>query len=247
MVNAQSTVGAPWEEFGTGITSTAIAGWEDSVSLVTDTWEDVSNPSTSAVQRVKIWGLTPELSSPDFNWWHEYTFDIVPDDNSSSAYPTFIFHPQPSADTSDPQQDKTYMGFWTGTEGKVVALFRKDKNTDEGSAFTASWMTDRLCPGSNDGGYKMFQNIGFQNSYSDPTSDGLTTLKYLMDFDDPHIRSYSGSLITIAAQARDVKALTTSLGRHIHLYGEDTSQSQSKVLLGEFFIHFRERYRRGGR
>ena len=138
------------------------------------------------------------------------------------------------------------MGYWDGTQGRVCAIFRKDRNTDEGAAFTAELITGRIVPGNQDGSYKLFHGVGFQNSYSDPTSDSLGVLKYLIDFDDPQLRNYSASLITIS-DTTDMKKFTTMLGRHVHLYLSDTSQSQSKILLGEFFIHYRERMRKEGR
>lgn len=242
MVNAQSTAGAPWRDSSTG----AIATWRNTVSLVTDTWQDSSGASSTASMRIKIWGWSPELSTPERKSWHEYTFPTIADNNVAGAYPTFLFHPQPSNDTLDPQQDKTYLGYWDGSEGKVRSCFRRDKNQDDSTNITSEWITCRLQPGDQSGGYKLFEKIGFTNSYSDPTSDSNTTLKYLIDFDDPQIRSYSGSLITITG-SRDLKNLTTTLGRHIHLYGIDTSQSQSKILLSEFFLHYREKSIRGGR
>lgn len=240
LVTCNSTAGAAWEEVGTGSTTSATSGWQ-TVSLVDDTWEDVSNPSASASTRVKIWGWSPELDI-----WTEYTFPVITDDNGSAAYPVCLYHPQPSSATADPQQDKTYLGYWDGTQGKIRSCFRRDTNTDSGSAITAEWLTGRIAPGDGDGGYKYFHNLGFDNSYSDPTSDGLCTLKYLLDFDDPHLRSYAASLITFIGST-DLKVFPTAVGRHIHLYGTDTSLSQSKVLLSEFFVHYRERFTRDGR
>lgn len=246
MVQAQSQAGSPWEEVGTGSTATAVAGWEIPTVLTIDTWEDVANPSAVAVQRVKFWGWSPELSEGIDNMWMEYTFADLADSNSSGAFPVYIFHPKPSSDTADPQQDKTYLGYFDGTEGKVKTLFRRDKNQDDSTTIVSELITGRIVPGADTGGFKLFQGIGFANSYSDPTSDSLATLKYLIDFDDPHLRSYTGSLVTIS-EAEDLKKFPTMLGRHIHLYLTDSSQSQTKILLGEFFIHWRERMRREGR
>jgi len=246
MVSAEATVGAPWEEVGTGNTSSAIAGWEDSVALTTDTWEDPARPNISATLRVKVWGWSPELSDQGGDLWMEYTFPTITDDNVNGAYPLFVFHPQPSSDTMDPQQDKTYMGYWSGSEGKIRSCFRRDKNQDDSTDITSELITERLAPGIPGGGFKFFDAIGFQGSYSDPTSSGTATLKYLKDFDDPHLRSYAGSLVTISGSS-DIKKFTQNLGRHIHLYLTDTSQSQSKILLSQFFIHYRERMARGGR
>lgn len=246
MISAQSTAGAPWEEVGTGSTATAVAGWEDSGTLTTELWEDVHNANSSAAQKVRIWGWSQELSNEGKDVWSEYTFPSIANDNTTPAYPTFLFHPMPSSDTLDPQQDKTYLGYWNGTEGKIRRCFDRSLSTDDGSAFVSELITGRLAPGLQNGGYKLFRGIGFQNSYSDPTADTLATLKYLIDFDDPHLRSYTGSLITISG-ATDIKKLPTMLGRHIHLYLTDSSSSQSKVLLSQFYIHYHERMRREGR
>lgn len=246
MLNAQSAAGAPWEEFGTGITSQAIAGWEDSVSLLADFWEDVANPSATDSMRVKFWGWSPELSDGQQHLWMEYTFPTITDSNVAGAYPLFVFHPQPSSDTADPQQDKTYLGLFDGTEGKIRTLFRRDRSLDDATVITSELITGRIAPGEKNGGYKLFQGIGFQNSYSDPTSDSLCTLKYLKDFDDPQLRSFSGSLITISGST-DIKKFPQMLAKHIHLYLTDTSQSQTKILLTEFFINYRERFRRESR
>jgi hypothetical protein len=240
---AQSTAGAPWEEVGTGSTATAVAGWQTTPGLVTDPWEDVSNPNTAASLRVKIWGWSPEMSSGDENAWHEYTFAAFADDNVTGAYPIFVYHPQPSADTGDPQQDKTLIGYWNGTQGLVLSAFRKDKNLDDSVGFNAEWITRRLSPGDDTGGYKLFQGIGFESSYSDPTADTSTTLKYLRDFEDPHLRSYASSLITIS-DTTEVKRLSQMKAKFIHLYGIDTAQSQTKILLSKFHIHYRERFQR---
>lgn len=247
MLGAQSTAGAPWEEVGTGKTDSATAGWQTTPGLVDDVWEDLANVNSSALLKVRIWGWSPELSSDTQNLWHEYTFPSIPNDGSDGALPLFVYHPSPSSDTGDPQQDKTFMGIWTGTQGKVLSLFRKDTNTDDGATITSEIMTGRLVPGQEDGGYKLFHALGFQNNYSDPTSDSNATLKYLLDFDDPQIRSYASSLVTITDTAVDFKKFPSMSGKHMHLYITDTSQSQSKILLGEFFIHFRERFRKDSR
>lgn len=246
-IAAQSTAGSPWEEFGTGNTSSAVAGWQTTPGLIDDIWEDPANPNTSNSMKIHVWGWSAELSDAQHNLWMEYTFPSIADGNTSNAVPAFLFHPTPSSDTGDPQQDKTYMGIWTGTQGKIIACFRRDTNTDDGATITSELLTGRIVPGNQDGGYKFFHALGFQNAYSDPTSDSLATLKYLIDFDDPQIRSYVGSLITIPSQTADFKKLPTMQGKHIHLYISDTSQSQSKVLLGEFFVHFRERFRKESR
>lgn len=240
---AQSTAGSPWEELGTGDTSTAAAGWETTPGAVTDTWEELSGAPTSDTLRVKIWGYSPELSSKSENQWHEFTFAAFADDNLLNKKPLFLFHPQPSADLGDPQQDRTFIGYWDGTEGKVLAAFRKDLNRDDGNLFTAEWLTNRISPGQDNGGFCLFQKIGFDSTYSDPTADTFTTLKYLKDFESPHLRTYAPQLITIT-DTTELKKFPRMQAKYIHLYGIDTSESQAKPLLSKFFIHFRERFRR---
>lgn len=245
MLNAQSATTALWEEVGSGSVAAAVAGWQIPAST-DDTWEDATAETFSAQNKIKLWGWSPELSGKGVHAWMEYTFPTITDGNSSGAYPVFVMHPQPSADSLGPQQDRTFLGFYDGTQGKIRTCFRNDKTQDDATAITSEWITGRLVPGLQTGGFKLFHALGFQNSYSDPTADGGTTLKYLIDFDDPQLRSFSGSLITIT-ETDDLKNFPTMLGRHIHLYGIDTSSSLTKILLGEFFIHFRERMRREGR
>lgn len=249
-IGAQSTAGAPWEEVGTGSTADAVAGWEDTSTLVTETWEDPSNPSPGASMKVRFFGYSPELSNPGSgeHRWMEYEFPNVLNDNITGSYPVYLMHPRPGSDTSDPQQDKTYASIWRGTYGEIRSLFRRDVATDDGAAITAEILTGRIKPGIPGAGYKLFHGIGFDNTYLDPTFDGNATLKYLVDFDDAQIRNYAPQLITIAAQSsRDIKKLTTTLARHIHLHVTDTSQSPNKILLANFHVHFRERLRRQGR
>lgn len=245
-VMAQSTANAPWEEVGTGDTSFAKAGWENVSTSAEDFWEDVNNPNTSDNMRVKIWGWSAELSGGGENIWSEYTLPGIEDDNTSGAYPIFMIHPEPSSDTSDPQQDKTFFGIWNGTQGEIRSAFRRDSNLDDSGTITATLLTSRLAPGMENEGFKFFQRLGFMNAYSDPTSDGEATIQYLIDFDDPHLRDYSGSLIDIT-DTGDGKKFPQMQARHVHMLITDTSESQSKILLSEFFIHFRERFRKYGR
>lgn len=247
-VSALSNANALWEEVGTGSTADAVAGWQTSPGGVTDVWENAGSVVTTTQTRVKIWGWSPELSSPEQgNRWMEYTFPTSLDQNSDGAYITSLVHPSPSSDSNDPQQDKTYIGYYNGTVGKILSAFRRDTNTDNSSAITAELITNRICPGNLDGGYKLFHHLGFHNTYSDPTSDGSGVLSYLIDYDDPHLRSYSSNLTAFNTAALDRKKFPTMRARHIHLYLTDTSQSQSKILLSEFFIDYRERMRKEGR
>ncbi len=245
MIAVNSTANAPWEEVGTGSTATAVAGWETTL-LVTDVWEDVDNPNTSASLKIKFWGWSPELSSEGENQFMEYTFPGLLSDNVAVAFPIFLFHPESGADLGNPQQDRTYIGFWDGTQGKVLGAFRRDKTTDDGAVITSEVMTANLAPGNEEGGYKLFHSVGFDGTYNDPSSDSLATIKYLIDFDDPQARNYTSSLITLSGSV-DFKKCTTMLGKSIHLYVTDTSASLSKILLSEFFIKYRERLRKESR
>lgn len=244
MVSAQSTAGAPWVQPD----NITFEEWETVPGAVTDIWEDVNNPNTSDITRVKIWGYTPELSSGSDHIFSEYSFPGIEDKNTLFSYPTIIFTPKPFGGDANPQQDKTLIGISTPTTGGLRSIFQKDKNRDDNIIITAKCLTGRLEMGDNSNeGYKYLHGIGFKNSYSDPTSDGLCTLKYLIDFDDAHIRNYTGSLVAITDNSQDIKKFPTALCRHIHLYIEDTSESQDKILLSQFFITFREKFRHQGR
>lgn len=199
--------------------------------------------------RVKLWGWSPELSDnkTNRNVWHEYTFPGILDNNTDAAIPTHLFHPQVSSDEYKAQQDHTFIGYYTGSEGKIRTAFRRDKSVDDTStAITAECITGRIVPGEDNGGYKLFSYLGFSTSYSDPTADGFGTLKYLLDFEDPQARDYQAELISFNDQT-DLKIFPTGLAKHVHLYLTDRSPSQTKILLSEFFIHYRERFRREGR
>jgi hypothetical protein len=251
-ISAISTADAQWQEIGTGSTATAVAGWETTPGGVTDTWEDVSSVTASAQTRVMVWGWSPELSSPQANLWMEYEFPVAADENATGAFISCMVHPSPSSDLNDPQQDKTYMGYYSGTSGAVLATFGKSRNLDTNGAdiaITSELITGRIVPGLQDGGYKMFQELGFTGTYSDPTSDSLGVLTYLLDYEDPHLRSYLSNLknFTSESSGHDLKKFSTTEGRYVHLRLVDTSLTQSKVLLSDFYVHYRERNRKGGR
>jgi len=243
LVVAQRSASELWEEVGTG----DIEEWEDSGTLATETWEDPDSPNPVAAMNIRMWGWSPEFSTPEANRWHEYTWPTITDGNSNGAYPTYLFHPEPSADIGQPQQDRTFMGYYTGSAGKIRACFRKDKTQDDSTTFTAELLTGRITPGDESGAYKRVLGIGFSGSYSDLTSSGTNTLQYLLDFDDPHLRSFAGSLLTVNASSTDYKTFPQGLCRFMHLYITDTSNSQNKILLGDCYIHYRERARREGR
>jgi hypothetical protein len=244
-ISCRSSDNAEWEEIGTG----ALAEWETTPGAVTAEWEEVGGPTLTDSTRVLVYGWSPELSSPQANLWMQYTFASAADNNVAGALITNLFHPSSSSDSNDPQQEKTLFGVWTGTAGRIWSVFRNDSNADLGVNFTADLLTSRLSPGELEGAQKMFLALGFSDAYADPTSDGNGQLKYLINYNDPHLRDWVSNLVTISttAEDRDMKKFPSMLGPFIHLYVSDTSNSQTKVLLSDFFIHFRERFRREGR
>lgn len=246
LISAVSSASAPWEDSVTA----ALGAWENSVTTVTDTWEEASGVAIADEVHSKIWGWSPELSRGDDFRWMEYEFPDIEDGNVNGNYAVYLFHPSPSSDTADPQQDKTYLGGVAGTGNGIRTIFRRDTATDFSSVGAVDiqclLITGRISPGENDLAYKYFHGLGFSNSYSDPTADGDGTIKYLVDFDDPHLRTYASSLVTIS-DSTDLKKFPTALARHIHLVISDVSSNQDKIILGEFSIHFRERFRREGR
>lgn len=238
-VGAQALATEVWEDVDTG----KIEAWEDATTQDTEIWETEQGTVPTAALRVKIWGWSPEYSAEGAQRWHEYTFYYVADNNVNGAIPLFVYHPLPSSLQNAPQQDRTYLGYFDGTNGKVAALFRRDKTQDESTSFEALLITGRIQPGELSQG-KWFTHVGFPSSYVDPTSSGTCTIKYLLDFDEPHRRDYSASLITVPTDASEVKTLPQGRGHYIHLVISDTSTIARKPILQEFDIHFRERRRR---
>lgn len=246
-IAAISTSGSPWE-FDSG----GVGEWVDSDTGATETWEDPDSSSTDNTTRVKIFGWSPELSRKgkdeglNQNRWMEYSFHWAEDLNQEGATPICMIHPQPSSDTLDPQQDKTYIGYYDGTEGQIVSCFRRDRTKDDSTTFTAKLLTGRITPGEDTGGYKRVKGIQFAGDYADPTSDGLATLKYIKDYDDPQLRGYVSQLITIS-DVTDVKRVPKGKLRFMNIEITDTSDNPDKVLLQEFTLHYSERKTREGR
>lgn len=240
-ISAVSPDGGPWENVETG----AIDVWEEVGTLTVAPWEDVLNPNISYSLKSFVWGWSPELSQEE-GVWMEYTYPSIESDNPNFSYPIFVFHPIPTSDILKFQQGDTFLGFHNGTEGKIRAIMKKSLALDDATLITSELITKRIAPGERNGSFKIFHAVGFQNSYSDPTADGLGVLKYLIDFDDPHLRNYTPSLLSFIANG-DMRKFSTTLARHVHLHLLDTSQSLSKILLSQFFIHYREKFRRGSR
>ena len=246
MLSAKSTAGAPWED-ESGNTSDAISGWQDDFA-VTAFWDDDTAVNSSDLNKIKIWGYSEELSSQGQNPWCEYTFSDIANDNSSDSYPVLVHCPRPMGAAANPQQDRTFIYCWNGTNGIVKEAFKKGLLTDSGNSFTSKLLTGRIQTGEADSNHERFYiGVGFDSTYSDPTSSGTCTLKYLRDYEDPHLRNYAPSLITIPTTDKDVKRFPSMQAKHIHLYVEDSSQSEDKILLSQFYITFRERLRRGAR
>lgn len=236
-----STEDAQWEDASSG----ALVEWEDASSLATVGWE-IADATFGYSVRNKMYGWCPEMSSSTENVWVEHTLAAAADNNLTSNYITSLFHPTASAGGKGPTQEKTYVGGLMQT-APVWRMFSNFTQQDNGNNFTCKFLTGRIQPGETEGGYKAFIGLGFDSSYSDITTGSGGSLKYLLDYDDAHIRNYAGSLITITNNSRDIKKFPTTLGRFIHLYGEYSGTEKDKILLSKFNIHYRERWRRQGR
>ena len=240
-LSAQSTAGAPWEVAGSG----ALAEWEDATTHATDVWEDPGSPSSDNVNRNLMFGWSKDLSGNGKNRWHKFTFAAFSDLNSSGAYASCLAYPVMGEGSIDPQQDYLYIGYHDGTDGEILTAFRSDKAIDDSTNFTAKLLTGRINP-TGDMNYKRFFSLDFPGAYSDPSSDGNGTIKYLLDRDDPVIQSFSTELITLS-DTTDCKTLPRGKARFLHLYVEDTSTSQTKPLLSEFSVSYRSSNQREGR
>jgi hypothetical protein len=207
-------------------------------------WENEDGSTSIAQMRIRLWGWSPELSNQGANVWHEYDFPDMEDTNVNASYPVILIHPEPSHDSADPQQDKTFIGIWDGTDGQIRSIFRKDANDDNGLPIRSEILTGKLIPGINTGGYKLFHAVGFGDEYLDASADGEGAFSYLLDLDDAHLRNYAPQLIPINSQNTDIKKLRYMQGRSIHLHLTDSSDDQNKILLQNFFLHYRERFRR---
>ena len=189
----------------------------------------------------------PAFSSEGVNCWTKHTWSAI----SSTKYATMVLCPSVDAYRGNPRNGYVLIPFFDGTNGKILFAFNEGLATDDGSTFTSKILTDKIIPGDNNGAFKLFQGISFPDAYVDPSWDGVGVIKYLLGFDDPAglkdatnaSRDYTSSLITIS-DTSDVKTFTQTRGRFIHLYISDASTATvGKILLGEFFVHFRERMR----
>jgi hypothetical protein len=235
LISAISTSGVPWIESGSGVPVT----WKDSTTGAQVEWQDSDSPGSEEAVRVAFFGYSPETQL-----WTRYKFGQISDLNTSSAYATFVHTPLPSSDTIDPQQSTTYFGYFNGTEGKVVGFNKRGMARDDSDNVVAKFITGRIVPGEQDGSFKRIRSVEFAGAYADPTTDG--TLQYLADFDDPHLRSYPDNLKSFTANG-DHQVPTEGKMRFMHLYGEDSSTEQDKIMLSDFTIHFHERAGRQSR
>lgn len=227
--------GVPWVTEGTG----AVANWVDADTGAAVEWEDVGAPASVQTTRVKVWGYSPELQL-----WTEYDFGQVTDLNNVSAYITTAITPLPTSDALNPTQDKTFVAFFDGTEGKVMSINRRDMAQDDAAVVQAEWLTGRITPGDADGSFKRIHSVDFSGDYSDPTETG--TLQYLQGFEDPHIRSFITELRNFTKRG-DLQVPEFGRMKFIHLYGTDSSNVKDKVLLTDFRVNFRERFSKQGR
>lgn len=240
--SAQS--GAPWIDSG----SSALAEWEDSSTMATAEWEDSTSPSTTTLRRVKVWGWSPDLERllPDGGSaaWSEYTFPYADDLDDDSTL-TFLFQPSPSADLLAPQETTCYSGFFDGTEGDILALFKPDLATDDGTNIDAELITGRIIPGQDDSTYNWIHAVIFKGEDSDPSANG-STIKYLKDHVDPHIAYDPGDLLSFQDDG-DRKKLTYPNARWIHLYIQDSTANANNKILEDFVLEFRDRKANEGR
>lgn len=240
MVSALSNTSSIWVDSATS----AIAEWTDSSTLLPAEWE-TSFGAGENLFRIKIWGWSPEISSPQDNWWVEYEFAQFKDSNSTNAYPIWLFHPMPSSDTLDPQQDTLYIGYHNGTEGKLLKALKKDYVKDDSTGVISEFLTDRIAVGKQDGGFKRITHLQLEGSYTDLLADSQT-FKYLKDANDPQRGDYLTDLKDFAGSG-DMKAFTDSKMRWFHLYGKDTSEDIDKIILQNFNVFFRDTFSRESR
>lgn len=236
MVSAVSIGSIPWIVSGSG----TLAEWVDSDTGQTAEWEDSISPSGEAIARFRMWGWSPET-----DFMHTYKWGQIEDLNSDAAYAVWLLHPHVSSDTLELTQDRTYMGFYDGTEGRVLALFRRDKSRDGESPVVARWLTSRVKPGDPNSAFKRVRWVRFGEGV-DPTKNAGSTLQYLRDIDDPEDISFPDFLEEFTDDG-DIKIPTKGKIEWMHLYGTDTNSPSLTPLLSEFTIGFIERNHRNNR
>ncbi|RMH38003.1 MAG: hypothetical protein D6694_12800 [Gammaproteobacteria bacterium] len=235
-ISAQSTAGAPWIVSDTGV----VADWVDSSTGLDAEWEDALSPGSEEVNRFRMWGYNPVIGT-----WTEYSFSQISDLNNAGAYATFLYHPHPSSDSLDPLQDVTYLGFFDGTNASVLGCFKNNASKDDSSNVVAEVLTSQISPGRDGGGYKRFISLVFKGAYLDPSNNG-SSLQYVMDLSDPHIRGFVSSLKNFQGGG-DRKVFTTQKGRFVHLYVKDDTANSDNIMLQDFSVQFRELKQREGR
>lgn len=198
------------------------------------------------VARNRIYGWDPYL-----NFWHEYTLPSIADNTGYLAPQiTGLMSPLPMQWAIMPRARYMYLAFYdpvtaTGYLCKLFDCAAADSRDSDGktgaTTFTAKILTQRLDP--DPGVAKLFSHLAFPTSYLDPQS-ATCTLKYLLDYDDPAVRDYSASLVDVPTDATEVKTLPSGRGSWLHLEVTDTTNTKNRILLQEFYLHYRERRRR---
>jgi hypothetical protein len=245
MISAARMSASEWGDAAGGTT----LKWEDSATSAEAYWDDDILGEVEDSQRVKFWAWSPEAIDDENGGWAEYTFPYATDENLTRNYPTQLFHPSPASTTLDLQQDKTFMLYYDGTatEGKIALLFDKDAILDDGDWIDTEVITGRCQPGEQaDGMYRRFSSLGFNSSYSDPTTRG-SSLQYLLDYEDPHLRNYQFHLKSFYHSHSDEKPFTDQLGKFFHLYVRDRSSDAGSIILADFYVRYYEQKRKESR
>lgn len=237
-VSLYSNPQVDWEDDITG----EVVTWEDDISFAAAIWEDDVIGSNESL-RVLCYGVSLESDSPQ---WHRYNFADFADNNQDGHKITYLYHPQPDENTIGTVNNFTYMGVIGPNFQRIVSTFRGDTTNDTGNPFTYKLLTGKIVVGAATGNYKLYKGLAFDTAYTDPM-DLNADIKYLIDYDDPHLRDYQSQLITIPDNGRDIKKFPRMLARHIHLYIEGESEGQTRGILSKFSIQYNERLRRGGR
>lgn len=230
-ISAISSDSSPWVVSGSGV----LAGWVDSTTKLPATWQNSASPGSERTTRFANWGYSPGAGQ-----WAPYDFAQIQDLNPDQAYATFLYSPHQSSDTLDPQQDKTYMGVFDGTEGLVIATHKRDAVKDDSTDVTWEFLTDRLLPEPGAESF-LFHGITFNSDESDPSRMG--TLTYLKNVEDPHKKSYQ-SLLKSFEDVGDLKIPEEGDCKWIHLRASGISTEAERVVLSDFNLHYRPRMTR---
>lgn len=239
--SAISSDSAPWVN-DAGL----FAEWEDDGGALAE-WED-DGAGSAAINRNMLYGWSPEFSSPEEERWHEYAYAQFEDLAEDGQLAVCLHHPPPGSSTLAPQQQKTFIGYIDDSaEGQILMAFDRSQSTDDGENIVSTILTRRVNVGAPNGYYKRFRHLQFCGEYPDPLDDGSTTLQYLRDLEDPHIQGFLSDLEEFANTDRDKKAFTRGKAKWIHLYLVDESTTANKILLEDFYVHFKNTFKTEGR